>query len=310
MRTPPPYVLSPSTAHAPARVTTMLLPGERGPVDAAGRGYYESRHADSVDEVLTTLREGQADAVLFSVGRCTPRDVGAVARMVREFPQVPAVALLISDLPRVPETVLSIGHSGVRQIVDVRRPTGWQELRVLLSGERSRGLERAASRRIREVLDDAPADVLHFFDQLFLVPPHVSTIQQLARRLDTAPGTLMSRFFRARLPAPKRFLSMARLVRVAYAFENPGVTVASVSNVLEYSSPQAFGRHVQALLGINATQFRQSTTGPQMLERFLDELVFPHRDVWRTFRPLSSSADPGWPRAAPSNAPGASAHQL
>jgi AraC-like DNA-binding protein len=295
MRTPPPYVLTHTGPTPPARVATMLLPGERGPVDAAGHGYYESRHAESVDELLTTLREGQADAVLFSVGRCIPREAGGVARMVREFPQIPAVALLISDLPRVPEAVLTIGHSGVRRIVDVRRPTGWQELRVLLSGERNRGFERMIARRLREALERAPEEVLRFFDQLFVAPPHVSTVQQLAHRLDMAPGTLMSRFFRARLPAPKRFLSMARLVRVAYAFENPGVTIASVANLLEYSSPQAFGRHVQALLGMNATEFRRTTNGSQMLERFLDELVWPHHEVWQQFRPLMSSPDAAWP---------------
>jgi AraC-like DNA-binding protein len=300
MRTPQQYaVVTPSRSEAPtARVATMLLPDERGAVDAAGRGYYQPRHVETVDELLRALRDGQADAVLVSVGRCVPRDTHGVARMVREFPMVPAVALLTTDLPRVPEAVLRLGHTGVRTIIDVRRPQGWQELRVLLSGETAQGIERLATRRVREVLGTAPPDVLHFFDQLFLVSPRVSTIQQLARVLEASPSMLMSRFFRARLPAPKRFLCMARLVRAAHAFENPGYTVTSVANALEYSSPQAFSRHVQCLLGVNASVFRRTTTGNQMLERFLEELVWPHLDVLRNFRPLSTTAESGWPRRA------------
>jgi AraC-like DNA-binding protein len=264
----------------------MLLPDERGVVDAAGRGYYEARHLDSVDELLRTLREGAADAVVMSLSRCIPRETHGVARMVREFPRVPAVALLMTDVPRVPEAVLSLGHTGVRRIVDVRRPHGWQELRVLLSSERGRGIERLACARLREVLPDASDELLEFFDRLFLAPPRVSTVQQLARWCDTGAGMLMSRFFRARLPAPKRYLSMARLVRAAHYFENPGYSVTSVANALEYSSPQAFGRHVQSLVGINASAFRRTMSGETMLAHFLDELVWPHRDQLRAFRPL------------------------
>ena len=40
----------------------------------------------------------------------------------------------------------------------------------------------------------------------------------------------MSRFFRANLPAPKRYLALARLVRAAHLFENHGFSIANVSN--------------------------------------------------------------------------------
>ncbi|MCU0634099.1 MAG: helix-turn-helix domain-containing protein [Gemmatimonadaceae bacterium] len=264
----------------------MLLPDERSLVDAAGRGYYESRHVESVDELLRTLREGGADAVVMSLSRCIPRETLGVARMVREFPRVPTVALLMTDLPRVPEAVLSLGHTGVRRIVDVRRPHGWQELRVLISSERGMGIERVAIARVREVLEGAPDELFEFFDRIFVAPPRVSTVQQLARYLHTGAGMLMSRFFRSRLPAPKRYLSMARLVRAAHYFENPGYSVTSVANALEYSSPQAFGRHVRAMVGVSASTFRHTTSGEKMLSLFLDELVWPHREVLRTFRPL------------------------
>jgi len=100
----------------------------------------------------------------------------------------------------------------------------------------------------------------------------------------------MSRFFRAELPSPKRYLAMARLVRAARAFENPGLSVASVSDRMDYSSPQSFGRHVRMLIGLTALEFRERYNGEGMLHRFSDELVRPHLHTLRTFDPLTSRA--------------------
>jgi AraC-like DNA-binding protein len=279
----------------PPRVLTILTPDERHVVDSAGLGCYVTHHHDSLDGVLDTLREGPADAVLVSVSRCVQRDVPAVARLVREFPRVPHVALLTGDAPRLPEAVLSLGRSGVRRIVDVRRPHGWQELRVLLAAERDRDIERRAIARCREALAGAPEELLLLLDALFAAPPTVHTVAQFAPRLGVASGTLMSRFFRAGLPAPKRYLAMARLVRAAARFENPGATIAAVADQLEYSSPQAFGRHVRQMLGVTPTAFRQHWTGERMLTQFLDELIIPHRETLRTFRPVRSGGEPARP---------------
>jgi AraC-like DNA-binding protein len=98
----------------------------------------------------------------------------------------------------------------------------------------------------------------------------------------------MSRFFRAHLPAPKQYLAMARLVCAARLFENPGLSVALVANQLDYSSPQAFGRHVQGLMQISAAEFRERYDGDGMLQRFRDELVLPFVTLLRSFDPLGA----------------------
>ena len=109
----------------------------------------------------------------------------------------------------------------------------------------------------------------------------------MKRSLNVLPSTLMSRFFRARLPAPKTYLSFARLIRAARLFENPGLSVADVSNHLEYSSPQSFGRHVRTILGITAGEFRRSHDGERMLRRFRDELIVPELEKLRELHPLA-----------------------
>ena len=98
----------------------------------------------------------------------------------------------------------------------------------------------------------------------------------------------MSRFFRAGLPAPKRYLAVARLVRAARLFENPGFSVANIANHLDYSSPQSFGRHVRSVLGLTAVEFRRHYDGAAMLLHFREALVLPYSDALRSLKPLST----------------------
>jgi AraC-like DNA-binding protein len=113
----------------------------------------------------------------------------------------------------------------------------------------------------------------------------------------------MSRFFRARLPAPKRYLAFAGLIRAARLFENPGLSIADVANHLDYSSPQSFGRHVRTLLQLTAGEFRRSYDGAAMLERFRHELVLPHVETLCSLSPIAiRSGTAGMPARLPPSA--------
>jgi AraC-like DNA-binding protein len=261
-------------------------------VDAAGEGLYQALHRDCVEDVLRDLREQRVSAVVVSVARCADGDVSRVARLVREFPRVPAVALLTRLEAETPRAVLTLGQSGVRSLIDVRQPAGWRELREVLIADRAGDIERLALAQLSIDLAGAPEDCWRFFEALFRLTPRVTTVRALSARLQVVPSTLMSRFFRARLPAPKRYLAIARLVQAARVFENPGLSVANVANHLEYSSPQSFGRHVRTLLGMTALEFRQRYDGEGMLQRFREELILPYVDTLRAFNPLSSA--PRW----------------
>ncbi len=283
-----------STDRSPslASISTILTPMERLRVDAAGEGLYRTLHRDSVADVLRDLRERRISAVLVSVARCDQQDVSRVATMVREFPRVPAVALLTQIEPHTPQAVLALGQSGVQALVDVRQAGGWRELRSVLMQDHADDIQRRALGQLAIDLAGAPADCWHFFEIIFQARPRIATVRAVARRLDVLPSTLMSRFFRARLPAPKRYLAMARLTRAAHLFENPGLSVANVANHLDYSSPQSFGRHVRTMLAITAVDFRQRYDGEGMLHRFRDELILPHVATLRRFSPLATS--PAW----------------
>ena len=272
-----------------APVTTILTPAERIRVDAAGEGHYTALHRDSVDDVIRDLKERRAAAVLVSVARCGLRDATQVAMLVREFPRVPTVALL-TDLEAIaPGAVLTLGRSGVQTLVDVRQPSGWRRLRDVLLADQSSDINRLALAQLSMDLSGAHSDCRYFFEILFSLPSGIGTVRSLARYLGVIPSTLMSRFFRARLPAPKRYLAMTRLIRAAQLFENPGLSVANVANRLDYSSPQSFGRHVRGLIHLTAVEFRQKYDGEGMLQRFREDLIIPYLPRLRNFAPLSAA---------------------
>lgn len=279
-------------------VSTILTPLERSRVDAAAQGLCEPLHRESLDEVLSDLREQKADLVLISVARYAVQSSGRVAAMVREFPRVPAVALLTETQNSTPHATLALGQMGIRTLVDARMPAGWQTLRNLLAAQGSNDLQRSALAQISQDLPGISRDCWRFFELLFDTSPRISTVRQLARYLNILPSTLMSRFFRAHLPAPKRYLSLARLIRAARLFENPGLSVARIANHLDYSSPQSFGRHVRTVMKMSPVRFRAMYDGQGMLQFFRRELVLPYVDVLRNFRP--SAAYPGWmPKSIP-----------
>jgi AraC-like DNA-binding protein len=273
-------------------VATVLLPPERAPVDAAGEGLYRTLHRDSLDDAMHDLKAHRAKAVVISVACCSGSEAPKVAQLVREFPRVPAVALLTQLDQSTPRDVLYLGRSGLRTLIDVRTARGWRELRETLVSDRGASVERMALGQLALDLVGVPSDCWRFFEALFAAGARITTVRTLAGHLQVLPSTLMSRFFRAHLPAPKQYLATARLVRAAHLFENPGLSVASVSNVLDYSSPQSFGRHVRAMLGITAVEFRRRYTGQRMLDHFREDLIVPYLQTLRVFTPLTPP--PGW----------------
>jgi AraC-like DNA-binding protein len=280
MSVPGPVAL-PSTT-----VAAVLLPGERVRVDAAGNGCFAVVHRDSVPEAVRVVRERAVDAVLLSVHRCQPEQVETVRHLVSEFPGIPTVALVSQHDPSATEMLLRLGASGVQQVVDVTSPTGWNRLRQVVGQPATRAVARIQG-PILAALADAPPDARLFVEALIRLAPETPTVTILAERLMIRPSTLMSRFARAGLPSPKNYLSAIRLIHAAYLFEASGLSVADVAYRLEYSSPQSFGRHLRAMLGVTALEYRRRFPFVVSLERFINLMLDPYRDVWREFHPMA-----------------------
>lgn len=271
-----------------ATVAAVLLPGERPRVDAAGNGCFAVLHRDSVPDAVRVVRERSVDAVLVSVHRCGPEQMDALGHLVREFPGIPTVALLSQHDPGATERLLKLGASGVREVVDVTAPSGWNRLRQVVGQPATRAAARIQG-PILDALAQAPPDTRLFVEAMIRLAPETPTVAALSERLYVRPSTLMSRFSRAGLPSPKNYLAAIRLLHAAHLFEAAGLSVADVAYRLEYSSPQSFGRHLRAMLGVTALEFRRRFPFPQALERFITLMLEPYLEVWRTFRPMAGA---------------------
>ncbi|HXF95318.1 MAG TPA: helix-turn-helix transcriptional regulator [Gemmatimonadales bacterium] len=268
-------------------VCTVVPPGERPRVDAAGDGCFVALHADSFRDAFQAARSNRVDALLISVHRCPGDELPAVARFVREFPAIPAVAVVSRKDGGAAQTLLRLGATGVRTAVDCTQPEGWRRLRELLARPASPVAVRILA-RLWPALGEPTEDLRLFFETVARLAPVLTTVQALARHLRVTPSTLMSRFYRARLPSPKSYLTATRLLHAAYLFENPGLSVADIAYRLDYSSPQSFSRHLKAVLGVTAGEFRRRFPFDTALARYLDLLIIPYRETLRAFQPLTA----------------------
>lgn len=273
----------------PATVAAVLLPRERARVDAAMDGAVAVVHRDSIPEAIRVVRERPLRAVLVSVHRCTRETLSDVDRLVRGFPGVPTVALVSEHDTGATETLLHFGARGIRDVVDVTDPGGWQRLRTLVAGPVPLAGARIQA-SILEVLSDAPPDTRLFFEVLIRIAPTITTVRKLCAALRVRPSTLMSRFGRAGLPSPKSYLAAMRLLHASLMLEESGLSVADVAYRLDYSSPQSFGRHLRALMGVSGTEFRRRFPFPVALRRYTELMILPYRTVLCAFHPLSSGA--------------------
>ncbi len=272
-----------------ATVAAVLMPGERPRVDAAGNGLFAVLHRDSIPDAVRAVRERPVDAVLVSVHRCAPEQMDVLGHLVREFPAIPTVALVSQHDPGTIEMLLRLGASGVRQVVDVTSPAGWSRLRQVVGQPATRAVARIQG-PVLGTITDAPPDARMFVEAMIRLAPDVPTVTALAAQLSVRPSTLMSRFARAGLPSPKNYLAAIRLLHAAFLFETVGLSVADVAYRLEYSSPQSFGRHLRAMLGLTALEFRRRFPFPVALERFVALMMEPYREIWRSFHPLAAGS--------------------
>jgi len=270
-----------------ATVATVLLPAERPSFEAAGFGSFVSLHGESIEDATRAVRRGSAEALFLSVHRCADADLPRVARFVREFPNIPAVALISRADAAAADRVLRLGASGVRAVVDVSTAAGWQRLRELLREPASPAVATIMA-ALDPDLHGVPPDCRLFFELVVRRSPETGSVLALARALRVVPSTLMSRFYRAGLPSPKAYLQHARLVHAAWLFRGEGYSIADVAHRLEYSSPQSFGRHLRALLGLTAGEYRRRMPFDLALRRYREAYLTPYRDRLLTFHPLGT----------------------
>ena len=281
----------PALPRSPVIVAAVVAPQERARLDAASAGCFAVVHRASVPDTLRLVRERSIDAVVLSVHECAGDEVQAVDRLIRSFPDIPTVALLSRPDPVAPEVLLRMGATGVRHVVDVTGPAGWNQLRSFLIEPTSRPAARILAGVFR-LLTDLPRDTRLFLELVVRTAPETPTVHRLARQTRLRCSTLTSRFVRAGLPSLKSYLNGIRLLYAAQYFEMDGLSIADVAYRLDCSSPQSFGRHLRAVLGVTAGEFRRRFSFELVMNRFGEVLLTPFAAAWARFHPL----EPARPR--------------
>jgi AraC-like DNA-binding protein len=278
-------------------VCTVLPPLERPRLDAAASGCFTTVHANSLWDALRAARRRRVDALVLSAHQCRVEELLVVARFRREFPTIPAVALVSHHDAELIDTLLKLGATGVRAAVDCTIPTGWRRLRELVGHPRSPVVARILT-RVYRALDPAPDDVAAWFEALARLAPVIPAVRRLARHFRIHPSTLMSRFWRARLPSPKTYLAGMRLLHAAFLYLNPGLSNVEIARRLDYSSSASLHRHLRLALGVCPREFRIRFPFEVLLERYVDSFITPYRDTLRAFHPLTAGKRDQGPDAA------------
>jgi AraC-like DNA-binding protein len=273
------------------RLSTCLAVRERTLVDAGAIECVRTVHRDTLAQVAIDLASGATDGVLVSAAFVGREDVPALRALVHGFPSRTIVGLIgEAESNRAVLASLLFGQAGIRSVADVRTPQGWREFRSMLdcSNQPDEFIRHSIGLILREIGQDYnnPSDDRNEFFRL-VFSPRLTSAKELAAQLGVHPSTLMSRFYRAGLPAPKKYVAFARLVWAAHLGESPAMSFAAIANRINASSPQSFHRTVRTLLSMKAGEFRSTYSGAQMLDCFVSRLVRPYCDTLRTFDPLA-----------------------
>lgn len=273
------------------RVSTWLTVAEQDLVTAAGFERFATVHRESVDAIFDDFRSDRADAALVSVARVTASDSRCFEDLRRGFPGRPLIGLVLGgDESQVLASTLELGRDGIELVVDARQPSGWNRLRTVLCSPRMTDSFRVeVLSRIHSEVGTMARALSRFFDLIF--DPAIHRTKQIADEMGIGRSAFHSRFHRASLPSARRYLDMARLVRVAFIGQEPALTGSDISNRVHASSPQSLHRSIRCLTGLSFREFRYRYDGSAMIERFLRELVTPNAVRLRSFDPRGSVRD-------------------
>ena len=245
-------------------------------------------HLDSVEAALEVAPHQSVQVVLVH-----PASVAGKLPEIRKLSALWSgrlVAVIDERTPVRPETLLAFGGFGIRTVIDLSARDGWDRLRELVSQPELETATRIHN-ALRPSLAQVSGEMGSFVEHLIRVAPSTRSMREVCKGLRILPSTLMSRFFRERLPSPKKYLATMRQIYVAAVLEDPRASFAVAANRLNYSSPQSLGRHLHEQFRINASEFRQEISFTYLTDHFADQFLHRFKQPLQTFQPVVREFD-------------------
>ncbi len=275
----------PTTGDGPPTFITMLEPELRGQLDAATCEAFVTVHTESVAEALDAAKIHGARGLILSPSFVGNEPIESIARLVAKNLTMLTVAVVSEPESGAANSLLELGACGVRRAIDLTRREGWDALRNLADQSGGDTGQRIMN-ELGPFIEAATQEMQQFFRTIIRGAPQMRTARTLGRVLRIGTSTLASRFFRAGLPGPKRFLASTRLLYAAAFLESPSASIADVANAMDYSSPQGFNRHVQTMWGVTAGEFRRTYSFVAAVETYKSRLIIPYESTLRSFKPI------------------------
>ena len=243
-------------------------------------------HLASVSAALSVVRERSIRAVLLGQKSMTAGSATSVGRLAVSCGGT-LIAVLEGWTPDLSDTLLAFGRHGVRDAVDVSSRQGLSRLRDLITRSEWKLANRVA-KALEPSLKEASEEMRFFVNYVVRSAPFVWSTTVLAARLGVSPSSLNSRFMRAGLPSPRKYLAYTRLLFAAAVLEEPRVSAAHLAHRLNYSSPQSFMRHVRQQLGVSVSELRQHYSFEALAHHVAFHTLSKHGTTLKWFRPLGA----------------------
>jgi AraC-like DNA-binding protein len=219
-------------------------------------GCRSPRHATDV------LRRELVDAIVVDV---TAGWAGAAFELARQFPRVPMFALspFRPDDGRLLAACHNAGFRGTF-VEGVDEPVAGQ----MIANRTASALRREAlvdAPRLLRLLEPIQRDVWEKVLTRAAVP---ITTSDIARAVGWSREHLSREFAAGGAPNLKRVIDLARAAWAADLLANPGYTVATVAELLRYSSPSHLTGSARRIAGVTAQEL--GMLGPRgVLQRFV-----------------------------------------
>lgn len=266
-------------------LVTVVESAVRSRLEIAMRDTCRRIHVDSLSEAAQAVRQHGARTLIVSPRNLASQPASELQQLLARCPGMTPVAVVNRDTVPLNDSILRLGVCGVRHLLDLEDGSSLKRLHSLMDAASSEAT-LAIVDAVLSSLEGAPDETRRFFVVMAQAAPEVATARRLAVLLRVHASTFTSRFHRAGLPTPKVYLAALRLAYAAAYFGVPKISIADVAYRLNYSSPQAFGRHVRSILRVRVSEFRAEYPFTRYMDHVRERLITPYQPILRRFDPI------------------------
>lgn len=216
----------------------------------SGSAYVAPSRMTDID---AALGGGTRSVIVFEVPTLDDDAAAVLFRHVKaRFPHCPVIALHRPGTSGV-KALARAAALGITEILVVDGVLPTAEFLMCLSACRTESVARTVWSRARADIDAGLETILV---RALRMAERPITLSALAVNSGMPERSLRQYCERHGYPNPQWIIGWARLLCAAYYIEEPGRSIDSIANLLEYSSPSAFRNQLRRYTGLTASSVR------------------------------------------------------